>query len=325
MEIIKKNIKDYNKILKLIEKYDTIVIYRHELPDFDAAGTQNGLFTWLKDSFPNKKIYKLGKNFEEFTPSLYPANDVIDTTTLKDFLAIIVDTSNSQRIDDKSYQLANHIIKFDHHPNSELYGNINVINSELSSCSELLVNFILYHSKKYPLSKEASKYFFMGIVGDSQRFLTSSTSYLTLDAASYCMKKEINFIDDVYLPMYEKTIDDFEVQKYILNNYHISKNGVAYYILKTEELAKLNIKVEQTKKYLSTFANVKEIGIWCAITEDPETHEYWVSIRSKKVKISDVARKYRGGGHDLASGANLKSLAELDGFIEELDNLLKRV
>ena len=72
----------------------------------------------------------------------------------------------------------------------------------------------------------------------------------------------------------------------ILNNYKISKHGVAYYVLKIAELEKLNVKPEQTKKYLSTFANVKEIGIWCSITEDPDTHEYWVSIRSKKVIIS---------------------------------------
>ena len=323
MEIIKENIYKYDEVIELIKKYDTIVIYRHELPDFDASGTQNGLATWLKDSFPNKKIYRLGNNFEEFTPSLFPENDEIDESSLGDFLAIIVDTSTEKRIDNKSYQLAKNIIKFDHHPNSETYGDINIINPELSSCSELLINFIIYHSKDYPLSKEASKFFYIGIVGDSQRFLISSTSYQTLDAASYCLKKDINFIDDVYQPMYVKSIEDFEVQKYILNNYKISKHGVAYYVLKIAELEKLNIKPEQTKKYLSTFANVKEIGIWCSITEDPDTHEYWVSIRSKKVIISHIAKEYRGGGHDLASGANLKSLDELDEFIDKLDNLLK--
>ena len=323
MEIIKENILYYDEILKLIEKYNTIVIYRHELPDFDASGTQHGLATWLRDSFPNKIIYTVGKDFEDFTPSLFPKNDDIDVTTLKDFLAIVLDTSNSQRIDDKSYSLAKDIIKFDHHPNSETYGSINVINTELASCSELLVNFIIYHSNKYPLSKEASKYFYIGICGDSQRFLISSTSSQTLDAASYCLKRGINIVDDIYQPMYEKSISDFEVQKYILNNYKVSKKGVAYYILKVDELKVLNIRPEQTKKYLSTFANVKEIEIWCAISEDPDTHEYWISIRSKRIPISDVAKKYSGGGHQLASGANLKSLDELDDFINDLDNLIK--
>ena len=81
MEIIKENILYYDEILKLIEKYDTIVIYRHELPDFDASGTQHGLASWLRDSFPNKIIYTVGKDFEDFTPSLFPKNDDIDVTT----------------------------------------------------------------------------------------------------------------------------------------------------------------------------------------------------------------------------------------------------
>lgn len=323
MELIKENINKYKSILEKIEQYDTIVVYRHELPDFDASGTQIGLTTWLKESFPNKTIYRLGKDFEDFTPSLFTKNDEVKLEDLHDFLAIVVDTSNEKRIDDKSYQLAKEIIKFDHHPYSEEYGVINVINPTLASCSELLLNFILYCSDKYPLSKDACKYFFIGIVGDSQRFLISSTSSATLDAASFCINQGINFVEEVYQPMYEKDLNDFEVQKYILNNYKVSPYGVAYYILKCNELEKLNIRVEQTKKYLSNFANVKGINIWCAISEDKDTHEYWVSIRSKKVKISDVAKKYRGGGHDLASGANLKSLDELDEFINDLDNLIK--
>ena len=54
MEIIKKNIKSYKKVLKLIKSYDSIVIYRHEFPDFDASGTQHGLATWIRDNFKNK-------------------------------------------------------------------------------------------------------------------------------------------------------------------------------------------------------------------------------------------------------------------------------
>ena len=322
MKVIKKHCKDYLKVLKTIKKYDTIVVYRHELPDFDASGTQNGLATWLKDSFPNKKIIRLGKNFDEYTPKLFPSNDVINEEELNNYLAIVVDTSNEARIDDKSYKNASEIIKFDHHPGNDNYGNINIVDTSLSSCSELIVNFTSYFKRKYPLSNDASKFFLIGIIGDSQRFLTSSTSSLTLDAASLCIKQDVNLSKEIYQPMYERSIEDIEVQKYIYSIYKVSNKGVAYYILKTDELDRLNIKPEQTKKYLSTFSNIKEIEIWCAISEDPITHEYWVSIRSKNIPISDVAKKYRGGGHALASGANLKTEEEINSLIEDLDSLI---
>ena len=321
METIKKNIKNYKKVLKLIKSYNTIVIYRHEFPDFDASGTQHGLATWIKDNFKNKNVYTVGSDFNEFTPKLFPENKEIDVTSIGPFLAIVLDTANEARIDNKSYLNADAIVKFDHHPSKENYGIINIINTELASCSELIINFISF-LKKYPLSKEASKYFYIGIIGDSQRFMTSSTSHLTLEAANECIKTGLNINEDVYLPMYEKSINDFNIQKYLLSNYKISEHGVCYYVLSNNELDKIGIKMEQTKKFLSTFANIKEIGIWCSISEDPEGGIYWVSIRSKRTKISDIARKYQGGGHDLASGCKLNSIDELESFINDLDNLL---
>ena len=46
----------FNKILRAIKRYDRIVVFRHIMPDFDALGTQMGLYTWLKDNFPNKEV-----------------------------------------------------------------------------------------------------------------------------------------------------------------------------------------------------------------------------------------------------------------------------
>ena len=320
MRIIKKNIKDYKKVLKAIKEYDTIVIYRHEFPDFDASGSQHGLARWIKDNFKDKKVYTVGNDFKEFTPKLFPYND--EVSELKNYLAIVLDTANEGRIDNKSYKDASYIIKFDHHPGNDNYGNINIVNTELASCSELIVNFVSYF-KKYYLSKEASKYLYIGIVGDSQRFMTNSTSSYTLEAGIKCIETKLNINEDVYLPMYEKAKEDLEVQKYLLNNYHVSEHGVCYYVLKNEELEKLGLRMEQTKKFLSTFANIKGIEIWCSLSEDPEGGIYWISIRSKRIKISDVARKYNGGGHDLASGAKINSIDELEGFIKDLDDLIK--
>jgi nanoRNase/pAp phosphatase (c-di-AMP/oligoRNAs hydrolase) len=47
--------KEYKAIYRAIERYDRIVVFRHIKPDFDAMGTQMGLYTWLKDNFPRKK------------------------------------------------------------------------------------------------------------------------------------------------------------------------------------------------------------------------------------------------------------------------------
>ena len=322
MNILKKNVKTYKQILKTIKQYSTIVVYRHQMPDFDASGSQNGFVTWLKESFPMKKIYSAGKDFIDFTPRLYPSIPTLDTSKLGDYLAIVLDTGNTKRIDDDSYQNASKIIKIDHHPAVENYGNINLVNDELASLSELIVDFIYWCKKKYPLSMLAAKYLFSGIVGDSGRFLFSSTNTHTFESAEYCLSTGFNPSKDVYQIMYEKDVKDLEVLKYLLNNYKLSEKGVAYYILNDATLKELGLRPEQGKNQMSTFSNMRGIEIWCAISEDVNENVWRVSIRSKNVAINGVASKYRGGGHDQASGAKLESLDEVPLMIKDLDDLL---
>lgn len=322
VEVLKKNIQKYKEIMKVIQSYDTIVVYRHTFPDFDASGTQNGLITWLKDSFPGKKVYAAGKDFLDFTPALFPHIEPVDEAGLGKFLAIVVDTGNTKRIDGDGYLKADKIVKFDHHPDVETFADISVVNDELVSCAELVLDFALYFEKKYPLSLLAAKYFYTGIVGDSGRFLFATTSMHTFDAARACLATGLDINRDVYLKMYEKDIQDLEVQKYLLNHYTVSEHGVAYYVLKAKELEALGLRVEQAKIHISLFSNIRGIGIWVSVSEDTEKSEFRVSIRSKQVAINGVAAKYRGGGHDQASGATLKSLDELPDLIRDLDDLL---
>lgn len=323
MKILDEFKNQYKEVLKKIKEYDIILVFRHEFPDFDASGTQNGLVTWLKDSFPLKKIYSMGNDFIDFTPRLFPHIEEVNVDELGDFLAIVVDTGNTARIDNKAFQKAKEIIKFDHHPAVENYGLINIVKDELASCAELIVDFIASNEKKYPMSPLCAKYLFTGMVGDSGRFLFPSTSIHTFESATYCIEKGINISKDVYQIMYEKTLMDLEIQKYLLNNYKISQHGVAYYVFNKEELEQFNIRVDQAKIHMSIFSNIKGIEIWVSVSEDVNRNEYRVSIRSKNIPINKIAEKYRGGGHENASGAKLASLYELDNLINDLDELIK--
>jgi nanoRNase/pAp phosphatase (c-di-AMP/oligoRNAs hydrolase) len=47
--------KIYSRIYAAIKRYDRIVVFRHIKPDYDAMGTQMGLYTFLKDNFPEKE------------------------------------------------------------------------------------------------------------------------------------------------------------------------------------------------------------------------------------------------------------------------------
>jgi nanoRNase/pAp phosphatase (c-di-AMP/oligoRNAs hydrolase) len=71
------------------------------------------------------------------------------------------------------------------------------------------------------------------------------------------------------------------------------------------------------------FSNIKDVHIWCSISEDVEDKVWRVSIRSKKVSINEIAQKSKGGGHAQASGCKLSSIDRLPELIADLDKLLK--
>jgi phosphoesterase RecJ-like protein len=316
----------YNAIYRKILKYKRIAVFAHASPDYDALGTQMGLTTWLRDNFPEKEIVALGQNHVVFTPRLYPSLDVVSEEWLKKpFLAIVVDTGNADRVADQRFHYADFVIKIDHHPAVEQYGDLNLVNTSMCATSELIADFIVNCPRKANvLSKEAAVFLYTGIAGDSGRFQYSSTTPHTFMTAAMLMDTGIDLSRDVYLKMYGGTLNDLYVMSYILNHFSVTKNGVAYYVLSDEDLNKLNIPVERGKENVNLFAETDGINAWASITEDRPNKKWRVSLRSKEKSINGVAAHFHGGGHPQASGATLFSLDELPKLIEELDMLFAK-
>jgi phosphoesterase RecJ-like protein len=314
----------YADILSAIKKYPKIVVFRHVIPDFDALGTQWGVATWIKDNFPSKQIKVVGEDHPTFTPRLYPKMQKVSQKFFdKKTLCIVVDTANMERIDDKRFNLGGMLIKIDHHPNLNPYGDLCLVETDTCAASELWMKMVMSYGDKYKLTKKAATYLYAGIAGDSGRFMYKSTTPQTFEIAKILLETGINAHDDVYLKMYEKTLEDLKITAYLLNQYKISPKGVAYYVLTHQEQSDLGMLSSQGKDSVNMFSNIKDIHIWCSISEDKKDNVWRVSIRSKKVTINQVAQKYGGGGHAQASGCKLTKIEELPEFIADLDNLLK--
>lgn len=314
--------KNYSYFYSSIKKFDRIVIFRHSKPDYDAMGTQMGLYTFIKDNFPEKEVHFVGDNHVTFTPKLFPETErLTDSFFQKPFLAIVCDVGDHDRIADPRYERATRILKVDHHPCKVEISSHPILDIDSAAAAEIMAD-ILLKFKGTKISKEAASYLYIGIVGDSGRFLFSSTSPHTFAIASALIECGIS-INDIYLNMYEKKIDDLKVTAYVLNHFEVSPHGVAYYVLPDAIQKELNITSEQGKNNVNLFSNIEGINAWCSITEDPNPKDYcWrISIRSKQKDISGIANKWEGGGHAQASGCKIKSLDELDAFVESLDDL----
>src|SRR5699024_10372034 len=163
-----------NEILTKIKEYETIIIHRHVRPDPDAIGSQVGLRKIIQETYPNKFVYAVG----EEDPSLYflAQMDEITEDVYKGALILVCDTANTSRISDRRYELGDYIIKIDHHPNNDNYGDFNWVDTEASSTSEL-IDELASHIETLQMTDEAAWLIYAGIIGDTERFLFYSTSF----------------------------------------------------------------------------------------------------------------------------------------------------
>lgn len=307
------------QILAAIEQYETIIVHRHVRPDPDAYGSQGGLAAILQESYPDKKIYAVGK--EEPTLHFMRRLDVIDDEVYKGALVIVCDTANAARICDDRYTLGDKLIKIDHHPNEDPYGDLLWVDTSASSCSEMIYEFYLAGKEKgLKMNDEAARLLFAGIVGDTGRFLFPSTTEKTFAYAGELI--HYNFSrTDVFDKMYELDAHIIKLNGYILQNFELQENGVASVMLTKELLKEYGARPAEASLLVGILGNVKGIKAWVFFIEEED--QIRVRLRSKGPVINGVARKFKGGGHPLASGASIYSWDEVDHVLKELDEVCR--
>lgn len=307
------------KILNAIKEYDTIIIHRHVRPDPDAYGSQGGLAEILKASFPNKNIFTVGK--EEETLHYLRRLDQIPNDTYEGALVIVCDTANAERICDERYHLGDKLIKIDHHPNVDPYGDMMWIDTDASSVSEMIYEFYLFGKDKgLKISDEAARLLFAGIVGDTGRFLFPSTSKKTFAYAGELIHYQFSR-PELFDKMYELSPNVVKLNGYVLQNFETNKNGAVSMILKKELLEQFQVKPSEASLLVGALGHIKGIKAWVFFIE--ENDQIRVRLRSKGPIINEIARKYQGGGHPLAAGASIYSWDDKDLVIKDLEEACK--
>ena len=306
-----------HQILEQIKKYDTIIIHRHMRADPDALGSQVGLKELLQYNFPDKKIKVVGYDLPTLT--WLAKMDEVEDHEFEGALAIICDTANTARIDDKRYLNAETIIKIDHHPNDEEYGDLVWVDTTSSSASEMVAIFAEETNLK--LSDQAAYLLSAGIIGDTGRFLFPATSARTLRIASQL--REYDF-DYAALTRHMDTISYkiARLQGYIYDHLEVDENGAARILLTHDILQHYQVTDAETAAIVGAPGRIEDVSLWGIFVEQADGH-YRVRLRSKFVPINGVAKEHDGGGHPLASGANSYSLEENDQIYQELQEVAR--
>ena len=308
----------FNEIYKKIKEYDNIVIVRHIGVDPDALCSQIALRDSILLTFPNKNVIAIGNGSGKF--SSFGKLDKIQT--FSNALLIVCDTPDMKRLDSARISDFSYSIKIDHHPFIEKFCDLEYIDDTKTSASEIILSMIF--STPLLCNLEIASTLYAGIVSDSNRFLFNNTSTETFSLLAKLLKEYPISLEDVYKKLYMRPLAEVRLEGYIASNMIVTEHGLGYIVLKNDLLVSLGVDSASPGNMVNHFNYIKEVIVWATITEDVKNGVFRISIRSRGPIINELAEKYYGGGHKMASGARVKTLEEALHLMEELDELLNQ-
>lgn len=306
-------------IIDEIEKYETIIIVRHDRPDGDCIGSSFGLRDILIASYPNKKIYSVGDGVPGYL-SFLGEEDEISEEMYEESLVIAVDTATSDRIANKYYSKAKFLIKIDHHIPVDDYGDINYVCQDYPACCQIIIDLVNSFKEKLILTKRAALCLYTGLVTDTGRFRYRSVNATTMRLAADILDRHID-TEYMYTHLNVKSAESYKLQGFVYQNFKLTDNKVAYCYITKKIMKKFGASVEDASNLVNCLDSIKDSLIWILFVEYDD--EIRVRIRSRYIPVVEIGEAFHGGGHANACGATVKSTKEMKQLLMMADKKLQ--
>lgn len=307
-------------LLDKIKEYERIIIHGHTRPDGDCYGSQFGLYNIIKESFPKKKVFVVGETSEYV--SFVGTPEKIKDEAYKDALSIVVDTGTANRISDQRYKLGKEVFKIDHHVEDEgsFYANYYWVDDMLPSCSQMIASFYEEFKDELKLNFEGARAMYVGILTDTGRFRYRGVDRRTHEIAGMLLDYGVD-VEDIDNLLSVEDMNSIRLKGDVLSGFVTTEGGFIYFIMTKEIMKNRNVTHEAASAMVNNLAGIEGYPVWALLIEGE--NEIRVRLRSRGPEIQQLATKWRGGGHQKAAGATLKSLEELDDFIKDIEQLIK--
>ena len=307
----------YNEIINKIKEFDNIVIARHIGVDPDALCSQFALRDSILLTYPEKHVLAVGTGSQKFLS--FGKLDKYEK--LDNALLIVCDTPDRRRIDGVVLEDFKYSIKIDHHPFVEKVCDIEIIEEDKTSVSEIIMKII--EDTELQCNSSIAELLYMGLVSDSNRFLFNSCTPETFSIVSRYLEKYPFDLSKVYQKLYMRPLNEVRLEGYISLNMQVTPNNLGYVYISDEVINKLGVDSASAGNMVNNFNFIKEVLVWATITEDVKNNQFRVSIRSRGPEIKDVAERHNGGGHKYAAGVKAKTKEDAMEVMRDLDILLQ--
>ena len=306
------------KITEVLSGVKSIGITGHIRPDGDCVGSVLGMYLYLKkicdtdvtidvilDDPP--QIFDCLKGFDEIKK--YPRRQPYD-------LFLVIDTSVDRTGESKpGFDKAHKTVNIDHHISNPGCGDINYIDPDASSASELVYRLI----DKDKIDKDIATAIYIGIAHDTGVMQYSNTSPQTLRIVAKLIEYGFDFPYLIDLTFHEKTYVQNQVLGRALTESLLFLDGrLIVSGLDTSIMKFYGITSKDMDGIVNQLRYTKGAEV-AAFMYELEPGKWKISLRSGGlVNVAKVGEHFGGGGHVRASGCNIEgTYAEVTALIAE--------
>lgn len=291
-----------SKIKELIESSKSIGLLAHENPDGDAIGSLIAFYLILRDM--NKDVEVIASKIPERFKYLEDIDKIVDNSQKNFDLLIVLDCASKKRIGqiDNIVDRASQVIVIDHHVSNTLYGDINYIEGNTSSCAQVL--YYLFKEWKWNINKECGKALMTGVLTDTSGFKNDN-----VDKNTYLMAAEMLDVGiDIYNLQREVltivTKPQLELKRIALDRLEFFDNGkIAFSYVTKKDMDSVGAMVGDHEGLVEIGRDIIGVEVSIFMRED---EGFKISLRSNgSVKVNEIAEFFDGGGHEMAAGLNI--------------------
>ena len=303
------------EVLEKIKGVERILINCHRNPDADSMGSALALY---------KVLSQMGKRVEIICPTKIEWQALgflknfkrIKTINFSKFdfskhqLLIVLDSSSWDMVSDTSDYAPPKIpvIVIDHHKTNEKFGDINLVDENVTSTGELLYRVL--EDWEVVIDKDTATALLTGIIGDTGTFSYPGVGAQTLKAAGLLMEKGAD--KDKIVHYVFRSVDFKMVQFWgeVIRNAKVDEvYKFLWSAIPFRRFVELGSLVGGRESAASLFVQVVEGTDFGVIMVEQEKKKLSISFRSRTgIDTSVLAKKLGGGGHRYASGARVEGV-----------------
>lgn len=309
--------KEAKAIQRLLSEANRILAISHVGPDGDAIGSLTAVAVALKQ-LGRQAIMACDDGSPArfgFLPLVNRIQTYVDPQAGYD-LVIALDCGDMSRMGRAFSELPEPrppVVNIDHHVTNTRFGDVNIVDSECNSTTEILYQLLPQLSVQ--ISPDLATSLLTGIVTDTLGFRTEGVSSATFEAASALMDggADLNLITSQALLI--KPVSTLRLWQVGLDNMKLENEGLLWTSISREERREIGHVGSSSGGLVNMLANADEAAMSAVLLEDED--RVYVGFRCRApYNVAELALNLGGGGHPLAAGCTLEgSLSEAESLV----------